>query len=25
VRLDHLLSKEESRGCGYCLVFDFGG
>jgi len=25
VRLDHLLSKEESRGCGYCLVFDFEG
>ena len=22
MRLDHLLSKEESRGCEYCLVFN---
>ena len=22
MRLDHLLSKEKSRGCLYCLVFD---
>ena len=25
MRLDHLLSKEKSRGCGYCLLFDLKG
>ena len=25
MRLDHLLSKEKSRGCEYCLVLNYIG